>query len=296
MVIRDGEKKIAHWREYASVSEFLSVEKHKINKSMTQSAIFYEGGMVAGDDDEWTLGVRNRPAFSKLIHSGWSEGSGRMESAIGKLAVAGTASIKRRPRWGSEGDDLDISRVYGGQLDLAWRSTKRELPAGGRTHVTIKLNIGTRSNVPAADTFWRGAAACILADSIEEAGYRVRVVAISEVKEPINGGVPKGCENKISMSIILKDFNEPLNIETLAVTTAHPAILRIGGFCARMSLPSKISDSFGSSVYTDTVIGRDGYGDDADAPLMIENVWSKQDAIDAMERLSATVGTVNAGE
>jgi len=152
------------------------------------------------------------------MEKGWSEGRDKADKFLGKLGDLGTPMSRRRKLIrGDHGDTLDIHRVYAGQLDTAWsRAQRRATRAPIR--VSICVNNAGLSDVPAHELIWRGVCAVALSDKLESAGYSTRLVVGK-------GGVTCGHGEKISCRIMVKDFNQPLNIST-ATAVMLPGFMR----------------------------------------------------------------------
>lgn len=117
---------------------------------------------------------------------------------------------KKRKRTKSNfGNELDIHKVYSGQLDRAWDATKIVQVNESLKFVTIVCDILQNWNVPALPSLWSMAVICTLADYIESCGKNVEIIV---------GGAGRGTNyNKqyTTISVCVKKYNERLAIERL---------------------------------------------------------------------------------
>jgi len=136
------------------------------------------------------------------------------------------------------GDELDIHKVYQGNLSQAWSKTKR-LEVDVKHHlVTIFLNINGSWKIKVSDTIWRCALILKLVKEIQLAGKSVKIVV---------GGVVchgmEGSDKLLSTSITVKKYNEKLTPERLAAMT-NIGFYRTFGFAAK-ECQNRVVDSSG---------------------------------------------------
>src|SRR5690606_14947015 len=106
----------------------------------------------------------------------WEDGARRLQDITRELTPPTTMSRRRKPAWREEGDELSVDRALTGQWDAAWRSSRRVWCAGPAT-VTLLTYWGGNAVVTTDQLFWQGAAAAVLCDALEDAGYRVQLIA-----------------------------------------------------------------------------------------------------------------------
>lgn len=156
--------------------------------------------------------------LERVIQSGWQAGVDLL-AQVKPLDVASPVSIRRRMRWSDQGDELDVQRVYSGQLETAWRRCQRVTTSSPR-RVRIVVDSIASAGVDSAEMRWRGVAAMRAADTLQGAGYQVAVE--SAFKGDCNmGRVLARCE--------VKSFDQPVNLSALASATALPAFFRCYG-------------------------------------------------------------------
>ncbi len=205
-----------HHVTYNSVAEYVAAKPSRANWRFDQHSGDFRGR-------DW-LGVNTRAEVDRILERGvWPEGLERMERELhGFDDVDPARSIKRRARWMDQGDELDIHRVYSGQLTTAWRKTQRSSVRSSQNIVIpFPLFITYRDN--ADRLFWAGAAAIKLADLLTTAGYNVMLVGTTSIK--FNG-------HRTHIKLVVKPFNAPLDISSLVTAIAFPGFSRVAGFRA----------------------------------------------------------------
>lgn len=173
-------------------------------------------------EQSWT-GCDSAEQFAERVRQGWVDGADRlMKLPIKEVAPV---SIKRRRHQGEQGDDLDIHKVYRGELDTAWTYHKRDVKRGVGRQVTVVCNLAANCGTSADKLFWRGASALRLAETLESAGYSVRIVAaMSATGIDTNGNV----NNAYLFEV--KSLEQPIDVCNLASIVCLPAYFRIIGF------------------------------------------------------------------
>ena len=199
----------------------------------------------------------------QFLDGGWPEGAALMAKSMAKIQAPYTQNIRRRARWADEGDEVDLDRAYAGQLERAFR-TSRRTHTTGITRVRIVIDLGascgecdyivcTYKPVRPEELFWRGAAAAALCESLETAGYSVEIVAgvaLRNVNAIRMGGEKNSNEyhrhdapstwrlptNRNGPRVwwpatwatcfVAKDYETPLSPELIAAATAHVSVFR----------------------------------------------------------------------
>lgn len=178
-------------------------------------------------DHEW-MGVKDdvlhgdEPGVSaalRLAREGWRRGVDLMDEVSDKITAPTPKTVRRQQRWREQGDDIDMQRIWSGNLDNAWRGTVRDL-RNGPQRVRILID-AIESGGEGADAMrWRGVAALKLSDLLTEAGYSVQIESVIDCKD-------SSVESKtFKLRAIVKDYEAPSDLMTLAATTALPAFFR----------------------------------------------------------------------
>lgn len=171
-----------------------------------------------GIDGDRQAGENHLDTTARLVREGWRKGVDLIGKVADKVTVPLPRSVRRVQRWHREGDDVEMQRVWQGDLDRAWRATQRDLRTGPK-RVRILVDAIASGYVDADDMRWRGVAALKLADVLVEAGYSVQV-------ESVTNAEAYGTGKTFKLRAIVKDYTAPLDLQTLAATTALPAFFR----------------------------------------------------------------------
>ena len=182
------------------------------------------------------------------IGEAWQEGLDAVQwmlFELRKVALPPVTCPKRRPRFQTEGDEVDQDRLRSGQ-DY-WRSMRRESVAGPQTFCLI-ADMGTPCNVKSLDILWRGAVAIVLADLLEEQGHRVELwAACRQVRAYRNGA-------GTFQAVCLKRPDQPVDIATL--TNA------VSGWCYRTVFFQDRASEWRSAVRANMGVSQPIRGDD----------------------------------
>jgi hypothetical protein len=154
----------------------------------------------------------------RLIREGWDEGVKLMDSVAGSVEIPTPVSIRRRNVWSDQGDEVEMQRVWQGQLDTAWRKVAKPLGMGPK-RVRVVIDSIASGGEDEQRMRWRGVAAMKLADALINAGYSVQVESAF-----------KGSDGGDWIArVIVKEYTAPLDLSSLAATTALPAFFRALG-------------------------------------------------------------------
>lgn len=149
-------------------------------------------------------------------------------------------SSRRRRCFADQGDELDIEKVYNGELDTCWSKTQRIEFDTSHKFVTLFIENGANWNEDVTDSFWRSAIAVFLTSELEKAGKSVRIVV---------GSTGNRCFIKnrklLSCSMTVKEYNQRVSLERVSAMT-HLGFFRTLNF-AMINMPNyKISGGLGS--------------------------------------------------
>lgn len=218
-------------------------------------------------------GLTNIKELIALVNYGWKDGAKLAKKAFDELSsiVPKTRSVHRRKIRGDFGDELDMQRVYTGDLDTAWSKMHRRFEDGTQGNpVTILVNIGGLVGTTAEEFFWRGAVARVAAERLEAAGRRVEIIAYSYSRGSYKTG-------DALTGVLLKELDQPLNEEVLVATTAHPAFFRQFILNARLAEKAIIKPDFGATAQG--LPERKHFGISKNAEVIgITDMYSEQDA------------------
>lgn len=167
------------------------------------------GGIYTGS--EWVGGLTGElKSVCTTLLGGWPEGVKAIEKAGEGFKLPPIPSIRRRVKFGAQGDELDIHTVRNGRIDRAWRSSPRQqAQSPGQVHLVI--NNDAPGMWDADKLKWRGAAGLALAKALTTAGYSVRIDVVTAA-----------CDGMTCLFTV-KDYAQPLNVASVAGVIAHPA-------------------------------------------------------------------------
>jgi hypothetical protein len=196
---------------------------------------------IASGDARWFGGFSSKEEAARIIDGGWVEGTERSSGV--SLSLQGTIeaveSIRRRPRWGDEGDMLCTDRALRGDWDVAFQSTGL-LRTNGTRIVTIVGAFGGNCNRTAEQLFWNGIQIAVVSDLLEAAGYQCEVIGMSNSFHSSDSVTGANC-------ITAKRAGEPLRIDQIASIFAHAGVFRTFVFEMSTLLETKVNDSLGTS-------------------------------------------------
>lgn len=159
-------------------------------------------------------------ATRRLIRDGWRKGVDLMSEISKDISLPAPRMIRRAQRWMEQGDDVDMQRIWSGNLEQAWRGTHRDFRSGPQ-RVRLLIDAIETGGEDADTMRWKGVAALKLADALTEAGYSVQIESVIHCPDSSEGG-----KHKFTCRVIVKDYTSPVDLLTLAATTAMPAFFR----------------------------------------------------------------------
>lgn len=264
-------------------SSFDSVDAMRKVKPSALNEQRYQMSQRDNRGADWWGVEGDTKAVDKVIDEGWPEGVARLSQMADSLTIPPAVSIKRRRARGDQGDELDIHRVYRGQLDTAWSRRQRKVARAPR-HIDLLAITSANCHVKAEAMFWRGAAITRLADLLDEAGYRVRIRGAE-----IGTGVDARGKFDQVTDWVIKDYDEPLTLTNVAASACLAGFFRRVGFASICSILEEVNYGFGRSVHdgplVDTYFG--------DCIMVPETV---RDAASASAWVVEQVGKIEAGE
>lgn len=154
----------------------------------------------------------------RLVTDGWRNGLDLLSQVADKITAPTPKTVRRYQRWQASGDDVEMQRIWTGNLDYAWRGTHRDTRHGPQ-RVRILIDAIESGGNGADGMRWRGVAALKLSDLLTEAGYSVQVESVISCKDSFSPRVFK-------LRAIVKAYEQPLDLLTLAPCTALPAFFR----------------------------------------------------------------------
>ena len=191
----------------------------------------------------WMGNVSNLKQAEALLTEGWPAGVARAQGLLADLehAIPEAKQLTRRVRYRDAGDEVDTGRYLSGAYDTMWRSMPRDAETTGNKIVSVNIAYGGPCLVQGDDLFWSGAAAAVLVDHLEAAGFRVELFASCKI------GARSGPDSVI-VRTRLKDAGEPLRLDSAIAFVGHPAVYRFWTFLGWTACTSYLGDSWGSGA------------------------------------------------
>lgn len=171
---------------------------------------------------EWMGGLHSWKEATDILGNGWPEGAERLRALAGKLStqLPQAKSIRRKVSWLEEGDEICRDRLQAGQIEQCWRTMRRSPFVAPQT-VAIETTWGGHYQQTVEELFWQGAAAAVLTDILEEAGYRVELYANRVSQE-------RGQRHCTRLKV--KEADMPMRLDGVAAVLCHAGIFRTFGF------------------------------------------------------------------
>jgi hypothetical protein len=191
-----------------------------------------------------------------------------------------TASLKaeaitRRPRFSeNDGDDFDLDRWTNRDPDFWVDYTRvRKSGPGGNRIVDIVADFTTVWYRVPEQVAWRGAAAIVLADILEGAGYRCRItfqwVALEHYVDSGNAWA----------QVVVKQPQDPVDFATLAAVNS-PWCYRSLGFAALCQRPAASAEGMGTSVVPQNTWPEECQP--APGTVLFKDIWNMDSAVRAV--------------
>lgn len=202
------------------------------------------------------LGAPTFQAAAARVTHGWPEGAERVRRNMADIEINAPMSVKRRRSRADQGDELDIHRVYRGDLAHAWSArTRREVRSPLLVRIVVQTNLLAATAFE--DMFWRGAACAKFADLLVDAGYNVEIIG-AVATESMGGR-----DGEYLVTFPLKEATAPLDIESLCGVVCNAAFHRMFGFRMYQYLANVPMRIGGAASNRDGAILRKHYGPEA---------------------------------
>jgi hypothetical protein len=201
-----------------------SADAAPINKGVARNL---QTGYLSGQKlDSWHGTINKAQDAREYVGVGWRDGAdkalGFISDIYASCSIPEPKNVRRQQVWAEDGDDLDYDKLMSGELETMWRTTKRNGKATN-PHATLVINWGGNCNLKADALFWSGAVAIILADVLENAGYRIEIVGCITSKHDAGYS---------ATSVTVKELDEPVRTDVLAGTLCEAGVFRSLGFMA----------------------------------------------------------------
>ena len=268
---------------YENITQLANQQVSDVNMSYWQDLVTQDYSTYRSTS--W-LGVPGGiPEVRKYVElDGWEAGVAKGMEALGNLPVPKLPTFRRKKVRAASGNALDIHRVYGGDLSTAWESTKREqslTKMAFKGHVNIIVDLCANANVGAEAMFWRGAVGCLLAKSLIQSGRHVRIIAAATVENPCGYRNRDRGYGRVTVATVIKDWNYPLELNSLFASTALAGFFRHYYFKSIMAMPKIVERGIGQAM--EFKMEHLNYHIDSTTCIIVESIWNKEQALSRAE-------------
>lgn len=148
--------------------------------------------------------------------------------------------VKRKRIDSDTGDELDYDKWRRGDVDTAWRTTKRFIKEEKRRRAAcLFVNVTANGHIDADEFEWRGAALVRLAELLSSAGWATEIV----VGMTSTGSFQQN-RDRLGITFVAKPSTMPLSLERVALQTSA-AWFRYCTFGAMTSNEQKLDVTWG---------------------------------------------------
>jgi hypothetical protein len=151
-----------------------------------------------------------------LLENGWPEGLNQIAFHNYKVRpVQPSESLDFTAHFDVCGDSVDVGRYLSGEPECMIDHRMKIVPKQGRV-IKMLVNVAASSMIDRDSMFRRGAVALRILDALEGSGYRCEVTC---------GSVFRGATS-YHASTVVKEADQPLDLDRMAFFLAHPSIER----------------------------------------------------------------------
>lgn len=221
-----------------------SILEAPIPEYNAQRAAYADGfnARIKDSGEEWFGGISNKQDALELVGNGWESGATRSNAISLDLngTIAAVEAIRRRPRWGEDGETLCVDRALNGDWDTAFLDMPK-IRTNGTKIVTLAGSVGGDCMRDKDELFWNGIQLMVTADLLESAGYQTEVWGINLCKQSYGSDGKYTC-----IAARAKTAGEPMRLDTMASVFAHSGVFRTFFFSAMARAETPVNSGFGS--------------------------------------------------
>lgn len=216
----------------------------------------------------------------KAVIEPWEEGLSIVQGMIYEIdreayTLPQPKNRRRLLRWNEyDGDEVDNDRLRDGQA--FWKKGIKQIVTAPQ-FVTIVTGTATSSHINSDNILWRGATGVCLADILEKAGYRIKLM----IAEYTKGSFPNVPHQKLLTTAVVKEEQDVVDIASVVNVLS-------GWFHRTMVFQShhirkktKISTGYGQPLNLreddDPLI--QNLAGNGSLLITIDGVWSKEQAL-----------------
>lgn len=277
-IIKDNDKAII--RHFDSVGDALEYSRtpSEANRDSWQEFETRKMGK------EWYGTEGEQAKVRELINIGWTEGAAKLEKQSGAIQADNPpkpVNIRRRRSWADQGDSLDIARVYAGSSEAWQRCIKT--PANTNRYIEVLVDLCISYGTQESVIFWRGAAALVLSDLMQAAGYAVKITAGVNVSKLFEGSRKKSVD-----TFTVKDYQQPLDIVSLSSVVCLAGFFRLVWFQLATTHKDRVTSGLGHVEKLESGIKLE--------PHQIGDLSSVNDARSAKVWIQAAIDKIQNGQ
>lgn len=222
----------------------------KYTKQADDAKELYEGGY---DDWGWLCGgsssaykVSTIEAIEATVRQGWADGVAKVQDLANELrnAIPEAEDITPKFQWMDEGDELDMHRVWDGELERSWYGRDQGIGPAPRV-IRLLTPMGGSAGMSQEKMFWVGAGALVLTDALERAGYRCELTSYNSCNHY------GGSKHHHIAEVTLKRSDDYVPLASLAAGLCLTAWYRAIGFRWEAFGPVETGSGFGSITRID---------------------------------------------
>lgn len=196
-------------------------------------------------NNKWYGGLESIDDARSLILKGWTDGATKASAVTSQDGMISTLaqpeSIRRRPMWAAEGDEVHCERAMNGEWDLAFRTMSRVRTYGSKI-VSLASFFGGNCDKTSDQLFWSGAQLLVTAELLETAGYQCEIRGLQM------GRYDNYSDAQSIVEFRVKEAGDPLRLDAVASIFAHAGTFRTYGLMAISRCPWEVTSSFGINV------------------------------------------------
>lgn len=176
----------------------------------------------------------------KLGRDGWPEGSAKIAKLANVLTDKISSMIETQAiRYDVTGNDFDVAMMLESVPEY-W-TTLETVEGSNNRVVKLLVNIGARVDVSSAQITRKGVAIATLVQALEIAEIRTEIEFISHAISGLHS---------VTVTCKIKNADQPIDIDRLAFSLAHPSTLRRLIFSIRESYGDFMRLGIGGSIDT----------------------------------------------
>jgi hypothetical protein len=167
---------------------------------------------------------------------GWLDGAKRARVTSQMMFDRLGALIERVDiQYDVEGHAIDIARYIEGEPECWMRFEQTMIDGTSPKHIRVLLNISASAGVSVDSLLARGAVTCALIELLEYAGHRVE----------LSIGMKASSSEYYLVRVLVKPFDQPLDLAKVAYVFGHPSVLRYHIFSLMETEPAYIREKIG---------------------------------------------------